>query len=106
MQNPIKDGLYMGVGLALRTRDAITSFGRSFVNENKMTEEEGKRFVDDLVGQAEETRDRLQALIQEQVDRTLQQYDIARKSDIDRLESRIASLEQRLSAKGPSKESG
>lgn len=93
MENPIRTGIYAGLGLALRTRDAVLDTGRRIVEESSMSEEEGRKFVDDLLKQSDDVRGRLSDLIEERVSAVLDRFDLARKSDIDRLEQRIAELE-------------
>jgi polyhydroxyalkanoate synthesis regulator phasin len=93
MDNPIRTGIYAGLGLALRTRDAVMETGRRIVQESSMSEDEGRRFVDDLLRQSEDLRGRLSELVEERVSDVLSRFDLARRSDIERLEQHITELE-------------
>ena len=99
MQNPIRTGMYTGIGLALRTRDAVLDTGRRMAQAGSMSEDEGKKFVDDLLQQSEDVRGRLSDLIQERVSDVVGTLDLAKQSDIERLEKRIAELESELENK-------
>ncbi|MFO8065140.1 MAG: phasin family protein [Spirochaetota bacterium] len=99
MENPIRTGMYAGLGLALRTRDAVLDSGRRIVQESSMSEDEGRKFVDDLLKQSDDVRERLSSLIQDRVSDVIGSFDLAKSSDIERLEKRIAELETELSKK-------
>jgi polyhydroxyalkanoate synthesis regulator phasin len=96
MENPIRTGIYAGLGLALRTRDAVMDTGRRIAQESSMSEEEGRKFVDDLLKQSEDVRGRLSELVDERVSDVLGRFDLAKQSDIERLEKRISELESKL----------
>jgi polyhydroxyalkanoate synthesis regulator phasin len=99
MENPIRTGIYAGLGLALRTRDAVMETGRRIAQESSMSEDEGRKFVDDLLKQSEDVRGRLSELVEERVSDVLNRFDLAKRSDIDRLEQRIAELESKSQQK-------
>lgn len=102
MDNPIRTGIYAGLGLALRTRDAVMDTGRRIAEESSMSEDEGRRFVDDLLKQSEDVRGRLSELVEERVSEVLNRFDLAKRSDIERLEQRISELESKLHQKSKS----
>jgi len=102
MDNPIRTGIYAGLGLALRTRDAVMDTGRRIAEESSMSEDEGRRFVDDLLKQSEDVRGRLSELVEERVSEVLNRFDLAKRSDIERLEQRITELESKLQQKSKS----
>ncbi|MFW6330058.1 MAG: hypothetical protein ACOC28_08150, partial [Alkalispirochaetaceae bacterium] len=58
-RNPFQEGLYAGLGLALRAKERVEEFGKKISEEYEMNEEEGKRFMDDLMKESEETKTRL-----------------------------------------------
>ena len=99
MDNPFRTGIYAGLGLALRTRDAVMETGRRIAQESSMSEDEGRKFVDDLLKQSEDVRGRLSELVEERVSSVLNRFDLAKRSDIERLEQRIADLETQLKQK-------
>ncbi|NBB91138.1 MAG: hypothetical protein GVY23_08025 [Spirochaetes bacterium] len=93
MDNPFRTGIYAGLGLALRTRDAILETGRRIAQESSMSESDGRKFVDKLLRQSEETQGRLNGLVESRVSQVIERLDVAKRSDIERLEERIAELE-------------
>ncbi len=98
-RNPFQEGLYAGLGLALRAKERIEEFGKKISDEYNMSEEEGKKFMDDLVTQSEETRTRLDEVIEKRLEAFLEQSEIPKKQDIDALSSKIDNLEKKLGSK-------
>ncbi len=110
MANPLTRGVLMGLGMALRTKDAVEAFARKLVDESSMNEEEGKRFVDDLLHQSEETRQGLNRMIEDRVRQILKDMGIAGDKDLQKLEARVAGLEAEMqvlrSASGGAEQKG
>lgn len=107
MESVLKQAVYTGIGFALRTRDAVVELGQKLVSESTMDEEEGKRFVDDLVHQSEETRKRLSVLVQERTEEVVASLNLPTKTELENLNARVAALEAeivRLRAAAPSEQ--
>lgn len=49
MKELLKNMLYTGVGAAFLTRDKVDEIRKELVERGKLTKEEGKEFVDDLI---------------------------------------------------------
>lgn len=91
-----QEGLYIGLGLAMRTKERIEEWGNKIREEYEMSEEEGKRFVDDLMKESEETRSRLDEIIESRLEGYLERLNLAKKDDIDKLTKKISDLEKKL----------
>ncbi len=98
MASQLERTLYAGLGMALRTKDAIADMAQRLAQEQQLNEVDGRRLSDNMVRQAEEFRNRLSKVVKEQVDETLRQLDLVRKSDLEALEARIRELEATLAA--------
>ena len=57
----IKKTLLTGVGLAVMTKDKVEELGRDLVSQAKLSESEGREFVDSLMNQAESARSEFDA---------------------------------------------
>ena len=95
-RNVFQEGLYVGLGLALRTRDRIEEFGKKITKEYNMNEEEGKRFVDDLMKESEETQTRLDDIIEKRLEMYMKDTNMPTKSDIEKLSKKIDELEKKI----------
>lgn len=92
----VKKALLTGVGVAALTKDKIEEVARDFVEKGKLTEQEGKALVEDLVARSDESRAELQRQIEAKVNSVLEKMDLARKSDLDALRDEIQELHQAL----------
>ncbi|TVR67730.1 MAG: hypothetical protein EA427_12820 [Spirochaetaceae bacterium] len=98
-RNPFQEGIYAGLGLALRTKERIEDFAKKIVHEHEMNEDEGKRFMDDLVKQSEETKTRLDEVIEKRLESYVAEAGLPTKADIDKLTRKITELEKKLDQK-------
>jgi polyhydroxyalkanoate synthesis regulator phasin len=95
-RNLFQEGLYVGLGLALRTKERVEQFGKKISEEYNMNEEEGKKFVDDLMKESEETKTRLDEIIEKRLEQYMKDANIPNKKDIDKLSKKIDELEKKL----------
>ena len=98
-RNFFQEGIYAGLGLALRTKERVEEFANKITSEYEMNEEEGKRFMDDLVKQSEETRTRLDEIIEKRMENYINDAGLSTKSDMDKLMKKISDLEKKLDQK-------
>ncbi len=95
----VKKVLLTGVGVAALTKDKIEEVARDFVEKGKMTEKEGRAFVDDLVTRSEESRAELQKQIESRVQKVLEKMDLAKKTEVDALKIELEKLREELNEK-------
>ena len=98
-RNLFQEGLYVGLGLAHRTKDRIEEFAKKISEEYDMTEEEGRKFVDDLMKESEESQSRLDEIIEKRLESYLKEAGVPKKQDIDKLSKKIDELEKKLENK-------
>ncbi len=92
----VKKVLLTGVGVAALTKDKIEEVANDFIEKGKMTEKEGRAFVDDLVTRSEESRVEFQKQIESRVQKALEKMDLAKKSEVDELKLEIEKLREEL----------
>ncbi len=97
--NPFLEGLHVGLGLALRAKERIEEWGKKISEEYEMTEEEGKRFVQDLLKESEETKTRLDEVVESRLESYLEKAGVPKKKDIDKLSKKLSDLEKKLDEK-------
>ncbi len=95
----VKKTLLTGVGVAALTKEKIEEVAKDFVEKGKMTEQEGRDLVDDLVKRSDESRVELQKLIEGKVQAILEKMDLAKKSEVDALKNEIEELRGALQNK-------
>ncbi|HKP96376.1 MAG TPA: phasin family protein [Fibrobacteria bacterium] len=100
----LKKTLYAGVGLAFLTRDRIEELGKRMAEEAKLSETDGKKFIDEILKKSEEAKNAFEKAVNSGVAAALEKLDIPRRADIKALEARVKALEAKAfedAAKGP-----
>jgi polyhydroxyalkanoate synthesis regulator phasin len=92
----VKKVLLTGVGVAVLSKEKIEEVAKDFAEKGKLTEQEGKALVDDLLARSEESRVELQKQVEQRVQAVMEKMDLAKKSEVDSLKAEIAELRQLL----------
>jgi polyhydroxyalkanoate synthesis regulator phasin len=90
-----KLGLY-GIGVAVLTEEKIEEIVKNAVEEGKITREESKSAVQDLITESKKERLNLNRNVKKEVKKAIADLGVPTKKDISRLESRINSLEKEI----------
>jgi polyhydroxyalkanoate synthesis regulator phasin len=93
MKDMVKNVLYAGIGAAFLTRDKIEELKTELVEKGKLSREEGKEFVDDLIKKSQRAKDELELWINKRVEEKIDQLDLATKDDIADLRRKIEELQ-------------
>jgi polyhydroxyalkanoate synthesis regulator phasin len=96
----LKKTILTGIGIASMTKDKIEELGKKISEESKLSAEEGKRLVQDLLKQSEKAKNNLEAEVQKFVKIALEKLDVPTREDLNRLEKRIKKLENLRAEKG------
>lgn len=92
----VKKTLLTTVGVAALTKEKIEEVARDFVEKGKMTEQEGKTLVDDLLARSEESRVEFQQQVESRVQKALDKMNLVRKSELDALKLEVEELRQAI----------
>ena len=89
----LKNVVYAGIGAAFLTRDKIEEVRGELVNKGKLTKDEGKEFVDDLIKRSESARDQLELWLTRQVEDRVNQLNLATTDEVADLRRQIEELQ-------------
>jgi len=89
----LKKSVYATIGIALMTREKAEEIGKKVAEEAKLSESEGKQFVDELLKRADETRKSFEQLVEKQVTSVLKKINIPSRSEVEEIELRVRKLE-------------
>lgn len=99
MEDLIKKFFYTGVGIASLTAEKLQESVDELVGRGKVSEEEGKKIVDDFADKAETRKDDFESRLKEIVE-NVRKGDIfpkfMTKEDLETLVSRIEALESKI----------
>jgi len=98
----IKKTLLTGVGLAVMTKDKVEELGKEFASQAKLSENEGKEFVDHLLKQSETARKEFETRINSAVQKAVSGLNLASKDEVAKLSAKV----EELTAKLPSSSKG
>ncbi len=93
MKDLLKNVVYAGVGAAFLTRDKIEEVRGELVNKGKMTKDEGKEFVDDLIRRSESAKDQLELWLTRRVEDRVNQLNLATTDEVADLRRQIEELQ-------------
>lgn len=94
----IKKAVLTGVGIAALTKEKIEELAKEVIDKGKLSEQEGEKFVQDLLNRAEESRETLKGQTESLVKNTIAKMHLARTEDIEVLKTEIALLRAELAA--------
>lgn len=96
MEDLFKKFLYTGVGLVAQTAEKAKKSIDELVEKGKLSQEDGKKIVDDLYRDAEHKKDEFESKLKNFVEKALDKMNLAKAESVDKLEKRIKSLEVKL----------
>jgi len=96
MKELLKNVVYAGIGAAFLTREKIEDIRGELVTKGKMTKDEGKEFVDELIKKSESAKDQLELWLTRQVEDRVKQLNLATTDDVADLRRKIEELQVAL----------
>ena len=96
MENPLKNFLYAGIGLASTVNEKVQDSVNDLVEQGKISDSEAKKIVDDvfenLNGKKEDFEEKLGGVIQN----VAEKMNYIKKDDYENLQKRVKDLEAEL----------
>ncbi|WP_236011418.1 phasin family protein [Alicyclobacillus fructus] len=112
MEDQLRRMVDLGIGLITYSSEKLAEAARQWAEEKRMTPQQTKEFVQELVERGEKERAEFQSSIQENVQRALTRLGIREDQEtlraeirqlramIERLDARVAELESKLGGSG------
>ncbi len=92
----IKKTALAGVGAASFTAEKVEELAKELVEKGKMTEIEGRKFVDEMQDRAEESKKSIKKYAENTVEQAVAKMKLAQSSDIRELRQEISLLRAEL----------
>ena len=96
MKETLKNILYTGIGIAFLTKEKVEELKADLIEKGKMSQEEGRLFVDDLLRRSEKARDQLDLWINKRVEERIAQFDLATRDELADLRRKVEELQVAL----------
>lgn len=96
MEDLFKKFVYTSVGLVSMTVEKLQGSVEKLVDEDKISQEEGKKIIDDLMKNTEAKREEFEAKLKTIVEEVMTKMNLATQSQMKDLEERLAAVEGKV----------
>lgn len=98
MEDLFKKFIYTGVGFAALTAEKFQKAVDGLVDDGKISAEEGKKIVGELVENTDTKREEFEGKLKSIVEDVVSRFTFVRKDELEALQHRVSELEARLAA--------
>lgn len=92
----VKKAMFTGLGVMSMTKEKVEEIAGEFIEKGKLSEQEGKKFVQEMLERSEESKNEIKKQIEFAVKGSLAKMDIVTKSDMDELKKEMAELREAI----------
>ena len=96
MKELLKNIVYAGIGAAFLTKEKIEELTDDLVERGKISKDEGKQFVDELVNKTDSIKSSLDLKISSIIEEQIKQLDIPTNADFEDLRRQVEELQVAL----------
>lgn len=97
MLDIVKKTMLTGIGLALKTWDEVEDIAKELQKKGKMTETEGKKFLEEMQDKYEEAQQDLEDRVDQSIKNLLKKADIVTTDELKALKKEIRDLKKAIS---------
>lgn len=90
----VKKSMLASVGLALKAWDEVEELANDMVDKGKMTEQEGRKFIDELQDRYQDTQKKLEERVEKSVKDILKKVDVVTQDELKALKKEIRDLKK------------
>jgi polyhydroxyalkanoate synthesis regulator phasin len=90
----MKKVMMTGIGLALKSQSEMEALTKDLIKKSKMSEAEGKKFVDDVMKKYDKAKKDMENTIRKGIADYMSSADIASKKEVDSLKQEIKKLKK------------
>ena len=96
----VKKGILLGLGALDLTRDRVETLVDELIRRGELAQEKRKLAIDELLASVRQAQEELTKRVKPLVERTIAELGLPTRADLQRLEERLAALEERLGKQG------
>ncbi len=93
----IKESMLAGIGLVLKTKDEVEKLAKELIDKGKMSEKEGKNFLEAIREKSDDARNKLEKRVEKIVKEILKKVDVASRDELLALKKEIRELKKAIS---------
>ena len=95
----IKKTMLTGIGLALKTKDEVENLAEDLIKQGKLSETEGKKFLEEIKGKYEDSQKKLEKRVEKTVKELLKKANLVTSDELNALKKEIRELKKAVSEK-------
>lgn len=99
MKELLKNFVYTGIGAAFLTKEKIEEIKDDFIKQGKIGQDEGKRFVDEMIKKTDAIKESLDHKISQIVEARIKKLNIVTAADLADLRRQVEELQIALNKK-------
>jgi polyhydroxyalkanoate synthesis regulator phasin len=92
----IKKAMFTGIGMAALTKEKIEEIAADFVQKGNLSENEGRKLVDEMMKKSEESKEEIKKQLDALVYATIEKMQLARTSQIDEISQALQILKEKI----------
>ncbi len=92
----MKKYMMLGVGLAVKTKDEVEKMAKDLIHQGKMSEQEGRHFMDDLFKRYDESKKVLEDKVEKLVEKSMKKAGFARQTEVETLKKELQEVKEKL----------
>lgn len=96
MKELMKNVVYAGVGAAFLTKEKIEELRADLIEKGKLSQEEGRQFVEELIQKSEKARDQLDLWMNRRVEEQVKKLNLATVDEVEELRRKVEELQVAL----------
>lgn len=93
MVDLLKKTLYVSLGILTMTKERVEELAKKVASEAKLSESEGKQFIDEVLKRSDEIKESIDKIVNEKTTLLLKTMNIPTRSEMNELELRVKKLE-------------
>ncbi|MFM2376490.1 MAG: hypothetical protein RLZZ165_1587 [Bacteroidota bacterium] len=101
MESLFKKFVYTGVGLVSTTVEKFQKSVERLVDEDKLSQEEGKKLMDELFKNTETKREEFEAKLKKLIEEVMVRMNLATQTQMQELQARLSAIEAKLAINDP-----
>lgn len=94
----VRKSMLAGVGLALKAWDEVEDLAKEVAEQSKMTEKEGRKFIDEIQDRYEDAQKKLEERVEKSVRDLLKKADVVTQDELKGLKKEIRDLKKLISS--------
>ncbi len=94
----VRKSMLAGVGLALKAWDEVEDLAKEAVEQGKMTEQEGRKFIGEIQERYDEAQRKLEERVEKSVKDLLKKADVVTQDELKALKKEIRELKALISS--------